>query len=147
MECYRITYSLSCYDYSVLVPTFRIVLLLFVNRFFIFLVSWVGMGLSPLGTPDTHCHIEPDSDDGWWLVWSSRRNELQEKLYSQKTCHSAALSTTSPTWFDTGLATDPEARVRFPALPEKKVVDMERGPLGLVSTTEELLDRKIAASV
>jgi hypothetical protein len=45
------------------------------------------------------------------------------------------------------LATDPEARVRFPALPEKKVVDLERGPLSLVSITEELLDRKIAAPV
>jgi hypothetical protein len=40
------------------------------------------------------------------------------------------------------LATDPEARVRFPAL-----VGLERGPLGLVSTTEELLDIKVAASV
>jgi hypothetical protein len=30
---------------------------------------------------------------------------------------------------------------------EKKVVGLERGPLSLVSTTEELLDRKIAAPV
>jgi hypothetical protein len=54
------------------------------------------------------------------------------------------------------LATDPEARVRFPALPdflekkrEKKkiVVGLERGPLSLVRTTEELLDRKVAAPV
>jgi hypothetical protein len=45
------------------------------------------------------------------------------------------------------LATDPEARVRFPALPEKKVVGLERGPLSLVSTTEELLDRKVATPV
>jgi hypothetical protein len=45
------------------------------------------------------------------------------------------------------LATDPEARVPFPALPEKKVLGLERGPLSLVSTTEELLDRKIAAPV
>jgi hypothetical protein len=46
------------------------------------------------------------------------------------------------------LATDPEALVRFPALPEKKrVVGLERGPLSLVSTTEELLDRKVAAPV
>jgi hypothetical protein len=43
--------------------------------------------------------------------------------------------------------TDPEARVRFPALPEKKVVGLERSPLSLVSTTEELLDRKVAALV
>jgi hypothetical protein len=40
-----------------------------------------------------------------------------------------------------------EARVRFPALSEKKVVSLERGPLSLVSTTEELLDRKVAAPV
>jgi hypothetical protein len=45
------------------------------------------------------------------------------------------------------LATDPEARVRFPALPEEKVVGLERGPPSLVSTTEELLDRKVAAPV
>jgi hypothetical protein len=45
------------------------------------------------------------------------------------------------------LATDPEARVRFPALPEKKWVGLERGPLSLMSTTEELLDRKVAAPV
>jgi hypothetical protein len=45
------------------------------------------------------------------------------------------------------LATDPEARVRFLALREKKVVGLERGPLSLVSTTEELLDRKVAAPV
>jgi hypothetical protein len=42
------------------------------------------------------------------------------------------------------LAADPEARVRCPTLPEKKVVVLEWGPLSLVSTTEELLDRKVA---
>jgi hypothetical protein len=42
---------------------------------------------------------------------------------------------------------DPEVRVRFQALPEKKVVSLERGPLSLVSTTEELLGRKVAAPV
>jgi hypothetical protein len=30
---------------------------------------------------------------------------------------------------------------------KKKVVVLERGPLSLVSTTEELLDRKVAAPV
>jgi hypothetical protein len=45
------------------------------------------------------------------------------------------------------LSTDPEARVRFPPLPEKKVVGLERGPLSLVGTTEELHDRKVAAPV
>jgi hypothetical protein len=30
---------------------------------------------------------------------------------------------------------------------EKKVVGLEQGPLSLVSTTEELLDRKVAAPV
>jgi hypothetical protein len=50
-------------------------------------------------------------------------------------------------WWSEFLATDPEARVRFPELPEKKVVGLERGPLSLVSTTEELLDRKVADPV
>jgi hypothetical protein len=40
-----------------------------------------------------------------------------------------------------------DTRVRFPALPGKKVVGLERGPLSLVRTTEELLDRKAAAPV
>jgi hypothetical protein len=34
-----------------------------------------------------------------------------------------------------------------PGTPEKKVVGLERGPFSLVSTTEELLDRKVAAPV
>jgi hypothetical protein len=52
------------------------------------------------------------------------------------------------------LATDPEARVRFPALPDflkkkekKTVVGLEWGPLSLVSTTEELVDGKVVAPV
>jgi hypothetical protein len=43
-------------------------------------------------------------------------------------------------------------RIRRPvfdsqALPEKKVVGLERGLLSLVSTADELLDRKVAAPV
>jgi hypothetical protein len=55
--------------------------------------------------------------------------------------------TASVVWWSEFLAPDPEARVRLPVLPEKKVVGLERGPLSLVSTTEELLDRKVAAPV
>jgi hypothetical protein len=33
------------------------------------------------------------------------------------------------------------------ALQKKKVVGLERGPISLVSTTEEILDRKVAAPV
>jgi hypothetical protein len=35
----------------------------------------------------------------------------------------------------------------IPGTTEKKLVGLERGPLSLVSTTEELLDRKVAALV
>jgi hypothetical protein len=35
----------------------------------------------------------------------------------------------------------------IPGTTRKKVVGLERGPLSLVNTTEELLDRKVAASV
>jgi hypothetical protein len=38
-------------------------------------------------------------------------------------------------------------RVSIPGHYKKKVVGLERGPLSLVSTTEELLDRKVAAPV
>jgi hypothetical protein len=38
------------------------------------------------------------------------------------------------------LDTDPEVRVRFPALPDFQ------GPLSLVSTSEELLERKSSGS-
>jgi hypothetical protein len=35
----------------------------------------------------------------------------------------------------------------IPGTTRKKVVGLERGPLSLVSTTEELLDRTVAATV
>jgi hypothetical protein len=35
----------------------------------------------------------------------------------------------------------------IPGTTRKKVVGLERGPLSIVSTTEELLDRKVAAPV
>jgi hypothetical protein len=44
-------------------------------------------------------------------------------------------------------SSDQSSWLLIPALPEKKVVGLERGPLGLVSTTGELLDRKVAAPV
>jgi hypothetical protein len=50
-------------------------------------------------------------------------------------------------WWSEFLATDPEALVRFPELPENKVVGLERCPPRLVSTTEELFDIKVAAPV
>jgi hypothetical protein len=56
-------------------------------------------------------------------------------------------------WWSEFLATDPEARVRLTTLPDflkkkrKTVVGLERGELSLVSTTEALLDRKVAAPV
>jgi hypothetical protein len=35
----------------------------------------------------------------------------------------------------------------IPGITRKKIVGLERGPLSLVSTTEELLDRKVTAPV
>jgi hypothetical protein len=35
----------------------------------------------------------------------------------------------------------------IPGTIKKKIVGLERGPLSLMSTTEELLDRKVAAPV
>jgi hypothetical protein len=60
---------------------------------------------------------------------------------------SSLLATASVVQWSQFLDTDPEARVQFLALPEQNVVGLERGPLSLVSTTEELLDRKETAPV
>jgi hypothetical protein len=59
--------------------------------------------LSPLGTTATVLPIVPAPDDRWWM-WSSRWNENWQgkPKYSEKTCHSASLSTTKPTWPDPG---------------------------------------------
>jgi hypothetical protein len=43
--------------------------------------------------------------------------------------------------------TDAGVPSSIPGQYKKKVVGLERGPLSLVSTTEELLDRKVAAPV
>jgi hypothetical protein len=59
--------------------------------------------LSPLGTSATNWLILPAPDDKWW-VWNSRWNESWQgkPKYSEKTCSSASLSTTNPTWPDLG---------------------------------------------
>jgi hypothetical protein len=65
------------------------------------LVSWGGVGLNLLGTSVTNWPIEKASDDRL-LVWSSRwmENWQRKPKHSEKTCPSATLSTTNPTWSD-----------------------------------------------
>jgi hypothetical protein len=48
--------------------------------------------------------IVPAPDDGRWWLWSSLWNEdwQGKPKYSEKTCLSATLSTTNPTWPDLG---------------------------------------------
>jgi hypothetical protein len=57
--------------------------------------------------------------------------------------------TASVVWWSEFLATDQEVRVRFPALPDflrSTLVGLERGPLSLVSTILELLERESRGS-
>jgi hypothetical protein len=70
---------------------------------FFFLVSWGGMRLSPLCTSATNWPIVPGQNDRW-RMWSSRwkENWQGKPKYSEKTCPSATLSTTNPTWPDLG---------------------------------------------
>jgi hypothetical protein len=70
---------------------------------FFFLVSWGRLRLSPLGTSATNWPIVPAPDDRLWIC-SSRWNENwhRKPKYSEKTCPSATLSTTNPTWLDLG---------------------------------------------
>jgi hypothetical protein len=73
-----------------------------------------GVRLSTLDTSDTIWHIVPAPDDRWWL-WSSQWNaNWQGKpKYSEKTCSSATLSITNPTW--PGLGSNPGRRSWKPA--------------------------------
>jgi hypothetical protein len=75
--------------------------ILFLFHFF-FLVSWGGVRLSTLGMSATNWPIVLAPDDRWWRMWSSLWNENWQgkPKYSEKTCPSASLSTTNPTWLD-----------------------------------------------
>jgi hypothetical protein len=66
--------------------------------------------LSPLGTA-AYCTAP---DDRWWWLWSNWWNEdwQGKPKYSEKTCPSATLSTTNPTWRDPG--SNPARRDRKP---------------------------------
>jgi hypothetical protein len=55
--------------------------------------------------------------------------------------------TASVVWWSEFLAKDPGVPGSIPGHYKKKVVGLEWGPLSLVSTPEELLDRKVAAPV
>jgi hypothetical protein len=70
--------------------------------------------LSPLGTSATGWPIVPAPDDRWW-VCSRRWNEKWQgkPKYSEKTCPSATLSITNPTWPD--LSSNPGFRGGKPA--------------------------------
>jgi hypothetical protein len=72
--------------------------------FFCFLVSCGGVRLSPLGTSANIWPIVTAPDDKWWWMWSSRwsDNWQGKPKYSEKTCPSATLSTTNPTWPELG---------------------------------------------
>jgi hypothetical protein len=65
----------------------------------LFLVSWGGVRLSPLGTSVTNWPIVPAPDDRW-SIWRSRWNENWQgkPKCSEETCPNATLSTTNPTW-------------------------------------------------
>jgi hypothetical protein len=72
------------------------------------------VGLSP-----RYCgHVWPivqAPDDRWWWLWSNWWNKDWQGItkYSEKTCPSATLSTTNPTWPDPG--SNPGRRGRKPA--------------------------------
>jgi hypothetical protein len=70
----------------------------------IYFIILSGVRVSPLGTAVTIWPIVPAPEDRWWWMWSSRWNaNWQGKpKYSEKTCPSATLSTTNPTWPDAG---------------------------------------------
>jgi hypothetical protein len=68
------------------------------------LISLGGVTLSPFGTLATIWPIVLAPYDRWWWVWSNHWNEnwQAKQSYSEKTCHSASVSTTNPIWSDLG---------------------------------------------
>jgi hypothetical protein len=70
-----------------------------------FFFSFSGRGETESTWYVGHCWpIVPAPDDRWWWLWSSWWNEdwQGKPKYSEKTCPSATLSTTNPTWPDLG---------------------------------------------
>jgi hypothetical protein len=67
----------------------------------VFLFSWCGVRLSPLGTSATNWRIVPSPDDDECGVVGGMRIGRGNRS-TQKTCPSATLSTTNPTWPDLG---------------------------------------------
>jgi hypothetical protein len=107
---------------------------------------WTQWGPVWNETRDVHDGLYPETEI-WSGAWTS------EQMWGPHPVTGIAsfffyfyFTTSGPPMWSEFLATDPEARVRYPALP-KKVMGLERGPLSLVSTTEELLNRKVAAPV
>jgi hypothetical protein len=84
------------------------------NKHDLFFYFSHGVRLSPLGTAATVWPIVPAPDDRWW-VRSNRWNANWQgkQKYSEKTCSSAILSTTNPTWSDP--ASNPGRRGGKPA--------------------------------
>jgi hypothetical protein len=88
-------------------------MLVFTPLFSSYKFRGVGVTLSPLATSATDSNIAPAPDDRWW-VWTIWWNENWQgkPMHSEKTCLSATLSTTNPTWPDLG--SNPDNRGRKP---------------------------------
>jgi hypothetical protein len=97
-------------------PSGRVITFLVLEPVTMRLVYGGGVRLSSLGTSVTIWPIVPGPDDRRWLLWSSRWNENWQgkPKYSEKTCSSATLFTTNPTWSDLG--SNPGRRGGKPAI-------------------------------
>jgi hypothetical protein len=96
--CWSVTQWRQCHGLP-LIWNIRIsFLILFHDQFFFIFIFIMGWD-SPIGTATTLWPIVPVPDDRWWWLWSNRWNaNWQGKpKYSEKTCPSATLSTTSIT--------------------------------------------------
>jgi hypothetical protein len=74
------------------------------SHLLLFLVTWGGLRLSPLGTSAKVWPIVPTPDGRWWRVGSSRWNKNRQG--KPKSCPSPTLST-NPTWTDLGIEPGP----------------------------------------
>jgi hypothetical protein len=87
----------------------------------------------------------PNNEDLWHITKEHGRSFTQEQVVINYYIHLYRL----PLWSSGQSSWLQIRRPRFDSrhYQKKKVVGLERGPLSLVSTTEELLDRKVVAPV
>jgi hypothetical protein len=99
LQRYRSVWRVT--QYSFVYKTGYLTKLFQVHFFLLFLVGWDWVSWYR----GRYWPIVPAPDDKWWWLWRNwwKKDWQGKTKYSEKTCPSATLSTTDPTWLDPDL--------------------------------------------